>query len=135
VETILYDRNGEAKAYITSDFHNTIYLWDGLAAAYLHEEEHIYGFNGRHLGWFKNDVLFNYRGERVGFTHTTCPVGIAKPPVKEKKLPLDELKPRSGAPALPKLAYHTAQEGLTEFLRQGLVTRYSREVPAGEPGA
>jgi hypothetical protein len=133
METILYDKNGEAAAYIVSDFHETIYLWEGLPAAYLYEEDNVFGFNGRHLGWFRADVLYNHRGERVGFTHTTCPVSIAKPPVKGKKVAKDEMRSRYGTPPLPKLLFHAAQEGLADFLKQGLVTRFEPEAASSEP--
>jgi len=133
METILYDKNGEAAAYIASDVHDTIYLWEGLPAAYLYEEDNVYGFNGRHLGWFRNDVLFNHRGERVGFTHTTCPVSIAKPPVKGKKAAKDDMRHRWGAPSTPKFLFHTAQESLADFLRQGLVARAEPKAASSEP--
>jgi len=121
MERILYNRKGEAAAYLAEDLRSTIYLWEGLAVAYLYEEEHVYGFNGRHLGWFKGDVLFNDRGERIGFLYTTCPVSVVKPPVKWKKSPSEEARPRWGAPATAKLGHRTAQEDLADFLRKGLI--------------
>ena len=50
MEKILYDKKGEAVAYIATDQHGAIFLWDGQAVAYLYEEDHLYGINGRHLG-------------------------------------------------------------------------------------
>jgi hypothetical protein len=119
MEKILYDKEGEAVAYIASDYEGTIYLWEGVPAAYLFEESHVYGINGRHLGWFKGEVMYNDDGDRVGFTSTTCPVSIAKPHPKGKKTPRDEIRPRWSAPPFPKLSFRLASQDLTDFLREG----------------
>ncbi|MEW6668245.1 MAG: 4-fold beta flower protein [Thermodesulfobacteriota bacterium] len=124
MEKILYNKDGQAVAFIANDYHDTIYLWEGLPVAYLYEGENVYGFNGRHLGWIRDEILFNHAGERVGFTYTTCPVGILQAPAKGKRIPLDEMKPRWGAPIIPKLAFKLAAEDLGEFLKQGLAVRY-----------
>ena len=139
MEKTLYNKDGQAVAFIADDFHNTLYLWEGLPAAYLYEGENVYGFNGRHLGWFRNEILFNHGGERVGFLYTTCPVSILQAPAKGKRIPLDEMKPRWGAPIMPKLAFKVAAEDLADFLRQGLAVRYgaksSTESPPASPPA
>ena len=132
-DTVLYDKNGEASCYITEGFRRTIYLWDGTPVAYLYEEEHVYGINGRHLGWFIDRVLYNHRGERIAFTFDTCPVRIAKKPVKGKKISPDEARPRWGAPPLPKLGFNVASEELTDLLREGEVPRYHEEAAQEEP--
>lgn len=132
METTLYNKDGRAVAYIAEDYHSTIYLWEGVPAAYLHEDEHVYGFNGRHLGWFKGEVLFTHRGERIGFLYTTCPASIEKPPAKWKKSSPEEMRSRWSAPALAKLGHRTASEDLAEFLRQGLIERSRPETPSDE---
>lgn len=119
MEKILYDKEGEAVAYIASDYEATIYLWEGAPSAYLFEEAHIYGINGRHLGWFKGEVMYNNDGDRVGFTSATCPVPIAKPRPKGKKAPRDEFRPRWSAPAFPKLSFRVAGQKLADFLIEG----------------
>ncbi len=126
MERTLYDKNGEAVAYIAEDYHSTIYLWEGLPAAYIYEDEHVYGFNGRHLGWFKGEVLFNHKGERIGFLYTTCPASLVKPPVKWKKSSRDEIRARWSPPRSAKLGHRSAQESLADFLKQGLIDRSPR---------
>jgi len=123
MERTLYDKNGDAVAYIAEDFRSTIYLWEGLPAAYLYEDEHVYGYNGRHLGWFKGEVLFNHKGERIGFLYTTCPVSVIKPPVKWKKSAPDEIRPRWSPQRSAKLGHQLAQESLANFLKQGIIDR------------
>lgn len=132
MERILYDSNGTAVAYIAEDYRETIYLWEGLPAAYLYEGEHVYGFNGLHLGWFKGDVLFDHHGRRVGFLYTTCPVPIIKPPAKWKKSTPDEIRPRWAAPPPPKLGYQTCEEDLASFLKRGLVNRAGDDTSSAE---
>ncbi len=133
VERNLYDKNGQAVAYIAEDFHGTIYLWEGLPTAYLFHEEHVYGINGRHLGWFRDEVLFNHDGERMGFMHSTCPVPVVKPPPKWRKSAADELRPRWAAPPSPKLLYRTGEGDLAVFLKKGLVSQPIQEPPDEEP--
>lgn len=134
MERILYDKSGQAVAYIAEDHRGTIYLWEGLPTAYLHEGEHVYGINGKHLGWFKDEILFTHRGERVGFTHATCPAAVVKPPAKWKKSTADEMRTRWAPPPTPKLLYRLGQEDLARFLKEGLVgqpPQGSSEEPPG----
>lgn len=65
-EITLYDREGRAVAYIDTDSDATIYLWEGKPVAYL-DERNVYGFNGRHLGWFEEGIIWDHDGNGVGF--------------------------------------------------------------------
>jgi 4-fold beta flower protein len=121
MEKTLYDKKGEAVAYIAMDYRNAVFLWDGDAAAYLYEGGHVYGINGRHLGWFIDDILYDQDGTRIGFTSSTCPAAVGKTGPKGKRSILPELKPRWAAPPLPKLTFREAAQGLADFLREGLV--------------
>ena len=79
----LFDKNGDTKAYIDED--NTIYLWDGTPVAYLYktdEEWHVYGFNGKHLGWFCGAIIYDKKGKRVSSPFNT----------KSKMLPFKSIK-------------------------------------------
>jgi hypothetical protein len=132
MDTTLFNKNGEAVAYITVDFNQTIFLWEGLPVAYLFNEEHVYGINGRHLGWFRDGVLYNNRGERVGFTFDTCPARVAKEPVKGKKRLPDQMRPRWAAPPSPKLTFNLGGEDLPGFLKEGEIPRYREEAASEE---
>ena len=122
MEKIFYNKDGDAVACLAMDYEGIIYLWDGAPVAYIYEEEHVYGINGRHLGWFKNDIFYNHDGERIGFSFTTCPVSISKPPVKGRKSRRDEIRPRWKRPPLPKLSFSAADQDLADFLKEGQVT-------------
>ena len=50
---------------ISSGDDSTIYLWNGEPVAYLVSQD-IYGFNGKHLGWFTKGVVYNHDGDVVG---------------------------------------------------------------------
>ncbi len=63
----LYDASGRAVAYIAHEEFDkdlTIYLWSGKPCTYL-EDEDIYGFNGKHLGWFKSGLVYDHDGRIV----------------------------------------------------------------------
>jgi hypothetical protein len=91
-EVSLFDSHGVATAYIDMDDEFTIYAWDGKPVAYLvpNEEEafDVYGFNGKHLGWFANGVTWDHAG------NATCAVKDALAQTELEPLKsLKELKP------------------------------------------
>ena len=124
IEEKIFNKNGEPVAYVTPGYTPVIYLWDGFPVAYIYEEDHVFGINGKHLGWFVNEVLYTNEGDRIGFTFDTCPVSVAKDPVKGKKHPKDESRPRWAIPSPPKFGYKVADQDLTAFLSEGLVKLY-----------
>jgi len=63
-EISLYDSSGNATAYIAEDM--TIYLWSGKPVAYLYKGTtglDVYGFNGKHLGWFEKGYIRTNEGD------------------------------------------------------------------------
>jgi len=123
MEKIFYNKAGKAVAYVAEDYRRTIYLWDGTGVAYLFDQGHIYGINGKHLGWFKDEVIHDNDGARVGFTSATSPVPIEKTRPRGEKSSVDEVRPRWSAPPFPKLSFQTAGQDLADFLSQGRVSR------------
>ena len=71
-EISLFNSNGEAVAYIALDYELTIYLWSGNPVAYLDDED-VYGFNGKHLGWFSNGIVIDHNGESPCVTKNRYP--------------------------------------------------------------
>lgn len=124
IEKTLFDKHGEAVAYLTDDYHQTIYLWEGYPAAYLYDDRHIYGINGRHLGWFIDEIIYNQKGERIGFTSRTCPMALAKEVGKNKKYPMDQFQPKWAAPSLPRLSFVIAEQDLRDFFKEGRVAPF-----------
>jgi len=65
-EVSLFNGSGRAVAYVATDDELTIYLWGGKPVAYLSgdsdDEFQVYGFNGKHLGWFVRGVIWDHSG-------------------------------------------------------------------------
>lgn len=61
-EISFFNSHGEAVAYIAVDDDLTIYLWNGDPVAYI-DIENVYGFNGRHLGWFSDSMIIDHNGQ------------------------------------------------------------------------
>lgn len=65
-EVSLFNGTGKPVAYIALTEEMTIYLWSGKPVAYLTEDSgrgyHVYGFNGKHLGWFVKGVIRDHDG-------------------------------------------------------------------------
>jgi hypothetical protein len=121
-EVTLFDSQGNPVAYIAGDDGRTIYLWKGQPVAYLTASglnTAVYGFNGRHLGWFEDGVIRDTRGYIVGFIQDAIPMNTRLEPLKGLK----ELKPLQSLRSLPVLKplYHDAWAPvpLSVFLLQG----------------
>lgn len=85
MEIILYNKNGEPVAYIADDG-ETIYLWNGHAVAYLYKDK-VYGWNGKHLGWFVDGIIYDLRGLIVCFIRSKCPVATYAEPASIQNMP------------------------------------------------
>jgi len=119
MDQTLFDQTGRPVAYLHYDYHGSIFLWNGRAVAYLYENEHVYGINGKHLGWFVDDVLYTNEGTRIGFTIATCPVLVGREPAKAERRPVDQIRPRWKAPPTPKLDFRFADQDFEVFLKEG----------------
>jgi hypothetical protein len=66
-ELSLFDGSGRAVAYVVADDDLTIHLWSGEPVAYLARsgtnDFNVYGFNGKHLGWFVDGVVRDHDGD------------------------------------------------------------------------
>jgi len=132
MEKTLFNKKGDPVAYISDDYNKTIYLTEGSPVAYFYSQGHVYGFNGRHLGWWIEEILYNHDGERIGFASSTCPVPIGREPAKTQKQSMDEIRPRWEAPPLPERSFNFADSDLKELLQEGQVIRSYEESPSAE---
>jgi hypothetical protein len=117
METTLFNKGGKPVAYIADDG-ETIYLWDGRAVAYLHNEK-IYGFNGRQLGWFVNGTIFDVYGMRSGFTKSKSPIPTEAESTKTLKQAKPHLTERQHAVVKPPLCYGFSDKPLEKLLEDG----------------
>ncbi|MGF7131428.1 hypothetical protein P3T40_002910 [Paraburkholderia sp. EB58] len=118
-ETTLFDSAGTPVAYIDHADEDTIYAFSGEPLAYLEGGEHIYGFNGVHMGWFQDGVLWDPSGSRAGFTSTACPVFTKFEPFKAFK----QFKPfkafQKFAPSQPLKSSNDIKLPLRDWLARG----------------
>lgn len=114
-------------AYLHYDLHGSIFLWNGRAVACLYENEHVYGINGKHLGWFIDDVLYTNDGSRIGFTIATCPGPVEQEPAKVERRPVDQIRPRWKRPPTPKLGFTLSGRDLGAFLEEGGVPPFDSD--------
>ncbi len=65
-EITLFDGRGMPSAYVAASDDLTIYLWGGKPVAYLDRDDasgfHVYGFNGKHLGWLVGGIVRDHDG-------------------------------------------------------------------------
>jgi len=118
-EIALYSSAGKPIAYIAVEDDFTIYLWDGKPVAYL-QGENIYGFNGKHLGWYKSGAAYDHEGTVAGATKGKLR-GIPQiSPIKSIK----QIKPikaiRQIAPIRPIFQLTWSKDSFKNFLLQGI---------------
>jgi hypothetical protein len=73
METTFYDNSGHPVAYLSPENDNSIYIWDGHAVAYIIDEL-IYGWRGRHIGWFVKGVLYDLNVIKSGQSRKSVPI-------------------------------------------------------------
>jgi hypothetical protein len=65
MEITLFDRKGHAIAYIADDGEKSIYFWKEQAVAYV-DDETVYGWDGHHLGFFVDGILYDLKRTKSG---------------------------------------------------------------------
>jgi hypothetical protein len=121
-EVSLFDAGGNAVAYIAPSEDMTIYLWDGEPVAYLEMEKsngpHVYGFNGKHLGWFAFGIIWDHSGGAACVTKDVLSSTNYEPYKGLKSLkPLRSLKEL--APYKPSFSKAWSQIGCALLLASG----------------
>lgn len=117
-EITLFDSKGDAIAYIDTSDELTIYLWDGDPVAYLYDDR-VYGFNGKHLGWFVDGIIWNHRGNAVGFIEGAVNMVTSIEPIKGIKSIKSIKSIREIAPVKPVFTNRWSSPPLAIFLAMG----------------
>jgi hypothetical protein len=118
----LFNPAGKATAYIAEDL--TIYLWSGEPVAYLNEDSdkgfHVYGFNGKHLGWFVGGAVYDHNGKAVGAVAEVFRTPVDSVPFKDFR----DFKPfkdfKEYPPIRPKLKNLWSNIPFKRFLERGI---------------
>lgn len=119
----LFDRSGTPVAYIDTKDDSTIYMWNGYPVAYLYTSGadcHVYGFNGKHLGWLKNGIIYNHEGRIAGFVKDAIDLFTRPEPYKPIKKSSPTKLYKDIVPYKPYFRYAFAQEPLSTFLQAGI---------------
>ena len=121
MERTLYDAKGYPIAYIADDGERSIYLWNGHAVAYIDDRLNCHGWNGQHLGWVEDGILFDHQGRRVGYLKATCLNASHAEPAKGAKS-LKQAKQAKGTPCTrPSRSTGVSNLALADFLQAGAV--------------
>ena len=117
METTIYDAHRRARIYIADDGDNSIYTWDGKAVAVI-DGEHVFGWRGRHIGWFVEGILYDGQGYRIGFLAETFPVATYPEPAKYSKHAKAQRLARHAPRGRPAFSAGNSNEDLETFIRQ-----------------
>lgn len=118
----LYDRGGEARAYIDYDEDATIFMWNGTPVAFIEKEGSdlcIFGFKGNFLGWYEDGIIYNKEGYIVGAREDAVNIITKIEKIKsiQKITPIRPITPIT--PIQPILKSSWSNTSLTEFLYHG----------------
>jgi len=122
-EVSLFDSKRKPVAYVAEDL--TIYLWSGKPVAYLQKDSsggvHVYGFNGKHLGWFVKGIVRDHKGKVAGGIKEV----FSAPTEFESFKSFKQFKPfksfREFAPFRPFIANTWSDTSLKLFLLTGVI--------------
>jgi hypothetical protein len=115
--TDYFDSRGAAVDYFDDD--ETLYLWSGEPVAYM-DEDNVFGFNGKHLGWRKDGVIYDHDGCVVAAIASRLKTPVAAPPIKAFK----DFKPfkafKEFKPFKPFFGTAWSENPARSFFRQGI---------------
>ena len=117
-EITLFNSKGDAIAYIADDSDQTIYLFEGKPVAYIDGED-IYGFNGKHLGWWSKGIIRDQKGYAIGAKKGAISMSTNYEPYKGYKGYKPYKSYKEYAPYKPFESSSWSQESLKSFLLKG----------------
>nr|WP_324292290.1 hypothetical protein [uncultured Draconibacterium sp.] len=98
-----------------------IYLWNGKPTSYFSSENDdlIYGFNGKFLGWRESGIYYDLDGKRIGFEKDAYNMVTSVEPIKNIKeiLPIESIKEIQPIRPINSLDWSTTK--LDTFLLKG----------------
>ncbi|HEY3372060.1 MAG TPA: hypothetical protein VGK10_14485 [Prolixibacteraceae bacterium] len=120
MEIALYNKSGHPVVYLSADDENSIYTWDGHAVAYI-ADDLIYGWRGKHLGWYINGILYDVFGYKVGSIKQKCCSPTSDESSKEAKYPQYARYTKYAIQGKPILRRSYSTEELIDFITQNKV--------------
>jgi hypothetical protein len=110
----LFDSQRRAVAYLDPDDDHTIYLWSGEPVAYVVDGS-IYGFSGKHIGWYQSGVVIDHDGNVVAGPAIAFRKPVQPAPVRSPKSAAPVKAPRESQPQPPSLATSWSDLSVHEF--------------------
>jgi len=123
-EITLYDQTGHPLIYLSPENDNSFYTWDGHAVAYLYDSELIYGWKGKHIGWYINGVIYDLQGYRVGSISEKCPTSVYSESSKYSKYSQYSRYSRYSPYSRPSLKSSYSDVKLINFITQNKAGQY-----------
>lgn len=117
-EISIYNAKGIAKAYVTTE-DAVIYLWSGEPVAWISQANAIFGFNGKHLGWFDEGVILDLNGDCVGYFKGSINGATSPSGPKSPKSPKPVKTPVSNPGIAPNNNHRFSDKDLEFFLIRG----------------
>ena len=124
MDDVLFDGKGQPVAYIEVDGERIVYLWSGHAVAYFFGDR-IFGWNGNHIGWYAEGVLYDTHGQRVGSIGDKCPRALQATRVKSAKHARSAKFARKPEYERPAYRNHYSEQDFGEFLMEGATAAVS----------
>ncbi len=81
----LYDRYGNAIAYVDYGNNGAIYTWDGTPVAFIDQQGNDYAvftYNGDFLGWYENGAIYDQNGNIMAASENNLLTVPSVAPVK-----------------------------------------------------
>lgn len=121
LEINIYDKTGHPRIYLSCEFYDSFYTWDGHAVAYL-EEDKIYGWKGKHIGWYIDGVIYDMNGYKVGSNKENCPyVAVSEVPKHSKYNRIVRFEKVESLYSRPSLKLSYTDRDLVDFISQNKV--------------
>lgn len=121
-EVTLFDKKGKAIAYIDYEEEASIFLFDGTPVAFLErdgEDVVVWGYNGKHLGWYEDGILYDKKGYIAGGREDALTIFTQMEPFKQIQR-ITPIRPiTSFAPFKPILSFAWSGTPLIELLYFG----------------
>ena len=121
-QTSIFNKGGEAIAYIDYNSDATIFMWDGSPVAFLVKDISnicVIGFNGSFMGWYENGIIYDEAGYAVGAINGATNMVTQIEPIKSLQH-LSSIRPITPiAPIRPIWQNSWSSTSLTEFLYHG----------------
>lgn len=116
----MYNKDGKAIAYIdTVDKDRTIYLYSGEPVAIISETD-VYGFNGKHLGWYEKGIVRDHDGKRIANTKKAATGYTQYEPYKSYKRQKPYISHQRYPPYKPYFSNSWSEGSFEGFLLQGV---------------